>query len=435
MVPAFRGTAWSVIAIALGTSALVASCSAGVDGYHLEGLSGTGGAQSGGGGNDASVTGGSSGSAGATGGSGNTTGGAGASGGTGAMGGVPTGGSAGTGGTGGASGGAGTAGTGGGTGVWPAAPKLVPLDNTTLSGITAGAWDASNQQFLLLEPANNRFWKVDPKLNTSGQAQVSGPVTFTPNTAGSVASKVFGLNSTSVFVVFDGALNLLDPLTGSTKNSFALSGSPSQGDLSGAHASNTFFIGNNVGSTYVLTDGATSFTANGLQNIGTVATDGTSFAFRMVMNVSDSTIHVTSAASIAALSSPCNDGTFPQNTNPISVFGNTVSWVKSNPTKLEWHVATVASGACTDRPTPMQFGTASAGPFPVGLLSDSYALVCPAVNNASITVQILGLVTAPTTDTGYFNVGTGGGAEFVVASGPMPHYAVLVGNIPGLITF
>lgn len=436
MVTAFRGAVWSVAAVALGAAALVASCSAGVDGYHLEGMSGTGGGtQSGGNGGDASVTGGSagsggatggsSGSGGATGGSGNTTGGAGASGGVGATGGVPTGGTAGTGGAG------GTGGTGGTTTVWPLTPVQI-FFNTALTGVTAAAWDDSSKTFFLLQPGSNQFFQVDPtNLNGSRQAILSAARGFPPPT-NQVAPHMIAVNGTSVFVVVDTTLYALDPATGATQKSFALSGSPNPNDLYGAHTATTLFIGNATGSAYVVGDSDTSVTTSSLSGVGYVATDGTNFGFRTI-NASSYYAHLSAPGSITLLTSPCNTGTYGQNTEQLSISGNTLAWLTTTAVNLVAHFATVTGSTCTDALQASFGSSGTPGPYPVGLLSDSYALVTSyqTVNSAQVRI-VSPVFTAlgPTT----VNAGNGGDA-FIVAFGSQPHYAVLVGDVPVLLTF
>lgn len=449
---------WSACAaLAFG---LAISCSAGVDGIQLAGLStggaGTGGSSGGGastGGNGGGATGGvdsgggSPGGGGATGGAGTagggtgtgggggtpSTGGIGGGGGTPSTGGIGGGGLPGTGGTG--SGGAtgGAPGTGGASATWPADPVAVTL-GTVLSGITAAAWEPVSGRFFLLQPGAHQFWEVDPAARDGqNRAQVVGPRVFASTT--SVVTRAFGVNTTSVYAVVDGSLVLLDPATGGTQQTFPLTGTPLTSDLRGAYANQTFFLGNGsaTGSAYEYVDGGSITVRSDLQGVGTVVTDGSIFGFRRANGPLDD-LHSTAGGALALLSAPCAGGIAGLNSAGLAARGSRIAWVTSDTLELTLHFGSIAGGVCTQT-NPIAFGQPTAGPFPVGLIDDYSGLVVPTRAGSTLNVQILSTVRGATLTASAYVGGSGGGAEFVVASGAQPHYAVLIGDVPALIEF
>jgi hypothetical protein len=463
----FSGT--RVRFVATAAAAWVLACSAGVDGYHVadkgsgdggadggSGSSEDGGASSNGGAGGRVTTSGGSSSGGRApageGGQGDgggrppnsggrgelNTGGAplvtsGGQGGTGSGGGGSGGkasGGAGSGGIGSGgkgSGGVGNGGAGGMTTTGPGDPVQVPISDTQLTGITAAAWDGTF--FFLLEAAAHRFWQVNP---AGTPAQPSGPFMLPMG----VMPYAFGVSDSGVFVVA-GTKAYKVPKTGYTSQTGVTI--PAYTQSSGAYGGGYFLIGELAGTgatARALDSNGTALvgSASSLGVIYAVGSDGSNFGYTTYDGTSGvMRVHQISGSSLTANSFDCAGDSKGGQDHQISVYKNSVAWVKSESNFKLLYIAQNTTGTCLPAPQPIQYGTTGQGPYAVGLINEGTALVVEEFASGVAEIQIHGSSGDRTPLENVLFNGSAYPKSIIVGSG---HYAAIVsGYTPVIVRF
>jgi hypothetical protein len=327
-------------------------------------------------------------------------------------------------------GGAGTGGANGGAGgmntTTPGDPVQVPLSDPSLTGITAAAWDGSF--FFLLQASAHQFYQVNPAPPT---AQVTGPF---PLPTG-VAAYAFGVSSSGVFVVA-GTKAFKVPRTGYTSQAGVTI--PAFTQPSGAYAGSYFLIGdlaNSGSSTARALDasGALASTASSLGAVYAVGSDGSNFGYS-TFDGNVMRVHQIPGSSLSPNAFDCAGDSAGGQDHQISVYGNTVAWVKGESTFMLLYIAQNSSGTCpVPPPQPIQYGTSGAGPYAVGLINDGDALVVEKFASGTGELQIHGRSGQHKPLTNVYFSGSTQPKQIVVGSG---HYAAVVsGYTPAIISF
>jgi hypothetical protein len=276
-------------------------------------------------------------------------------------------------------------------------------------------------------------------IDTAGN--VSAPTSLP---AGTIATTVFGVSATDVFFVV-GTTLYRQPLPSGTATTIALPGPPVAAALTGGYANGFFFVGNSGGACQALQDTKSTLDANASALSGAfgTATDGTSFAFRMIGPGNIAALHRIAAPGFALNGTPCDSGGFTTNKDfPVSVYGSNVAWIILFPlstTPYQLNVAPIAGGICGTT-QQANFGSSTSGSQVVGLISATDALVTPLVAKPTVTVGIQRAGDSTFSRTPVtVNMGSSGSAfpvVFVVGVEATTHYAVLVTkDAPALIKF
>jgi hypothetical protein len=403
------------------------ACSAGVDGFHLPGSSGsgashdngdatgdggngndsggTGGASNGGhreiggtgnggtplsdggtssGGKTVTTTGGDAGSGVDTGGASNGgasnggkgNGGAGGSGGKGGTGGVTTGGV----GNGGA--GNGGMGTGGTPPIGPADPTPWRVNEPPTWSIDGAAW--SGTSFFLLDSTAKMFWEVNPAThNVVGQPRALPNLTIYPHSFAASKQAIYFVGSGKGFRIPQSGWTsgMGTPMTFPTKLAPIGAASASDVYLSGDFASGKTAEALDVNGSLI------SGVGGALGKIYGVSSDGASFVFN-TLDVNYLRVHRAKASDIKLSASPCTAGSFGTQSNQLSVHGSTVAWLLIEGSNSYVNFGTIDDSGVCKNPVAQTLLTAVMAAGGIGLVDDNYAFVVDRPTGGSGSIHL-----------------------------------------------